>query len=1443
MRAMAVWAAVVLCGCDFNLSLPPAFETDSTAPSFANPRLTPTAATRGTPVVFHFSTSEAVEAAPSLQVKVAGVNVAADCTANGLDVSCPFTVDAPAFAEGNGAIEVRATDLAGNASEPWLPALALRIDYTAPTITLRNAPLQVPQSTVLSFDVHPTEPLGLPPNIAVMPAASAWLNSPFSCSPATGDDFTCSATILGSAPFGTYTFGASGADVAGNRATSASSTVEVISAVAPISLRDALVTPSFSRGGQPVAVTFASAELITQCTVRLGSATGPTATSCQLAPNFLGCTCVLVIPTSGYEGPTTVLLDATNGSRVGHLETSVAIDLTAPVVTPFACTLLRSPVGTSDVVSVALAQLFDPIDGGTAFAQQGLQTVRLWGPDGGALLLAFDAGVDSVLVPDSIGASPQRVWCSALDTAGNESPKVLAINEDTAPPQVTSSSVVLTRNPVGTPDTVHALPGGIADAVSPLATFELRDGNNALLATGAYDGGGFGPVPVGSGTSAPKLVFLVATDKNGNATASQPVAGGDQTAPQLATGGAFIERRDAGVPDRVSLVNAYLPPGCVTASVRLARTSTGAAEVTWTPFGPDVLDMGTATNAPQRVWATATDKCGNTSSAVEIMAGADTVAPTTTASAASFVRNPVGQLDRVQVPVGTFPSPGCAVVTVELQPGDGGTESYAAPGPSSPIDQPVGTPTSAPRSVMLRPIDKCGNGGTFTQVPPGGDLSAPAVDTSKVGITRTPVGSVDSALSQPGAITGAPCAPVSVTLTNAAGGSFLDGGFGVGAAVTDAGTLPVLADGTFLAAAVGHTTLSLPALYLTARDKCGNVGPVTAGQLNADLAAPTVNASLLTVIDRVHPTPFDGGTGPDEIFGSAGAVSDAVSGPAMVVALGYADLFAYTSGGYNMVTTAALLPSGALPSVAVAPTSRYVGIAARDKAGNWSPSTTPGHVDLALSNAGATGTGTCCPDSGRVTLRCVRAPGKLSTASPVRSLMLRTRLGDVGKLHAADGQSWDCTGSSVSTGGTWLSTPDATGTPRRNAALGYYPWLDMMIVLGGRDVDGNPVTEARSCSGGWFIHAYSGVPTREGAATATEWCGDSLFVFGGLDSTGTPTRQVDEFTRESGTPYWRRHPDNPFSTMAFSTATSDCSSGQRLFTLTGGTSDARVYTFNADTGVWTVSSPAPAPPVMTQGAWALDPVSSQVVLFGGAQGPTPLGDLYRYAGGAFTQLNPSPSPSARAGPSAITNPYSRALHWAEGETASGPTAENWRFYNQSTSLEDGGTAAAGSWHPAAPSPTPAAGSSGAWGVGFGACTYGGSSDGGLATSPGATLRCYRPPARPTEQGALLTVELPFVGTSTPVRPQFDFTGMAFASSDGGAQQTAVRLLAWTGTSWRVLGEALGDGGTNASVRFTGDAGVMSGGRLFFAVEHPTSTDNNDSAARVSIDHFELRVIQ
>ncbi len=82
------------------------------------------------------------------------------------------------------------------------------------------------------------------------------------------------------------------------------------------------------------------------------------------------------------------------------------------------------------------------------------------------------------------------------------------------------------------------------------------------------------------------------------------------------------------------------------------------------------------------------------------------------------------------------------------------------------------------------------------------------------------------------------------------------------------------------------------------------------------------------------------------------------------------------------------------------------------------------------------------------------------------------------------------------------------------------------------------------------------------------------------------------------------------------------------------------WTFDGKTRSWTQQHPATAPPVRTAGNMAYDAVSHQLVLFGGYNGSTYLGDTWTWDGASstWTQQNPAHPPVAVTGPSLFTDP-------------------------------------------------------------------------------------------------------------------------------------------------------------------------------------------------------------
>lgn len=84
---------------------------------------------------------------------------------------------------------------------------------------------------------------------------------------------------------------------------------------------------------------------------------------------------------------------------------------------------------------------------------------------------------------------------------------------------------------------------------------------------------------------------------------------------------------------------------------------------------------------------------------------------------------------------------------------------------------------------------------------------------------------------------------------------------------------------------------------------------------------------------------------------------------------------------------------------------------------------------------------------------------------------------------------------------------------------------------------------------------------------------------------------------------------------------------------TGISDNASAETWAYANGVWTDVTPAYSPPARVSPYLAYDPIDGYVVMFGGwassAGGPSEYGDTWTYAGGVWTQLHPTYSPSPR----------------------------------------------------------------------------------------------------------------------------------------------------------------------------------------------------------------------
>jgi hypothetical protein len=95
----------------------------------------------------------------------------------------------------------------------------------------------------------------------------------------------------------------------------------------------------------------------------------------------------------------------------------------------------------------------------------------------------------------------------------------------------------------------------------------------------------------------------------------------------------------------------------------------------------------------------------------------------------------------------------------------------------------------------------------------------------------------------------------------------------------------------------------------------------------------------------------------------------------------------------------------------------------------------------------------------------------------------------------------------------------------------------------------------------------------------------------------------------------------------------DSSSGQLI--LFGGTTNG-TYDGTNETWAWTGTNwnellPASSPPARLRASMAMDPVTGQLILFGGyGLGETNLGDMWAWNGSTWTQMSPPTLPPGRA---------------------------------------------------------------------------------------------------------------------------------------------------------------------------------------------------------------------
>ncbi len=259
--------------------------------------------------------------------------------------------------------------------------------------------------------------------------------------------------------------------------------------------------------------------------------------------------------------------------------------------------------------------------------------------------------------------------------------------------------------------------------------------------------------------------------------------------------------------------------------------------------------------------------------------------------------------------------------------------------------------------------------------------------------------------------------------------------------------------------------------------------------------------------------------------------------------------------------------------------------------------------------------------------------------------------------------------------GTWIwngtdwseDSPATSPTPRINAALARTQsgTTNGAVLFGGYDGT-NYLNDTWTWDGTtWTLQNPTTSPPARAGATM-EYFDGQVVLFGGFDGTNylndTWTWDGTTWTEDSGTSPAAR----AYASMAEDTGYAEGTGALVLFGGYNGTSylgDTWTYT---STG-WAQQSPTTSPSDRAYAAMAYDGTLAEPTLFGGYDGTTVLGDTWEYDGTNWVQQEPStPTPPARASAAMADNATDGQLVMFGGQSttaASSALDDTWTFYS------------------------------------------------------------------------------------------------------------------------------------------------------------------------------------
>lgn len=312
---------------------------------------------------------------------------------------------------------------------------------------------------------------------------------------------------------------------------------------------------------------------------------------------------------------------------------------------------------------------------------------------------------------------------------------------------------------------------------------------------------------------------------------------------------------------------------------------------------------------------------------------------------------------------------------------------------------------------------------------------------------------------------------------------------------------------------------------------------------------------------------------------------------------------------------------------ALGPEVAAVGLVVVDPAGQPSDASAASGVQAVLTSRGVMSVRV---GSSGAPARLYRCPHRADTlAQPAAELLEVT---ERGTLAAADGAFLH-----VTSGAWWSRIERSVEQPeaRYRASIAYDRAAGRWIMFGGA-VAGTPRRDTWEYDGRrWRSHEPGVLEAWPGARTEAAQVFDAyrggVLLIGGEDGA---SRALDDVWRWTGSA-WSEAEALPAPRAAAAVAFDEARGEVVVF---GGYVDSRQLapgsTWVLGRGGWTPASVSQAPPPRARASMAFDPVSRQVILFGGQGAGGTLDDTWAWAGGTWTELaRGQPRPPRRAGAS------------------------------------------------------------------------------------------------------------------------------------------------------------------------------------------------------------------